>query len=110
MTATSSDALKVPVINVAAPKWSFEKLHDHLRASIKRAGGFDNQRVFERRLQRCEHIYGNQGIAGRPTTTGALPGHPAFAVRDPDQRPWRGSDGREYSDCSKQCTVAENKR
>ena len=36
--------LKVPVIGVAFPKWSLERLHKRVTDSIKRSGGIDNQR------------------------------------------------------------------
>ena len=34
-----SDVLKVPVIGVACPKWSLERLHKRITDSIKRSGG-----------------------------------------------------------------------
>jgi len=36
--------LKVPVIGVALPKWSLERLHKRVTDSIQRSGGIDNRR------------------------------------------------------------------
>src|ERR1035437_1824962 len=38
------EALKVPVIGVAFPKWSMVRLHKRVTDSIERSGGIDNQR------------------------------------------------------------------
>ena len=37
-----SNVLDVPVIGVAFPKWSLERLHRRVTDSIKRSGGFDD--------------------------------------------------------------------
>ena len=36
--------LKVPIIGVALPKWSLERLHKRVTDGIKRSGGIDNRR------------------------------------------------------------------
>jgi glucose-6-phosphate 1-dehydrogenase len=41
------NALKVPVIGVALPKWSLERLHKRVTDSVERSGGIDNQRALE---------------------------------------------------------------
>ena len=44
------DALNVPVIGVAFPKWSLAQLRKRVKDSIKRAGGIDNPRAFDHLL------------------------------------------------------------
>jgi glucose-6-phosphate 1-dehydrogenase len=43
-------ALKVPVIGVALPKWSLERLHKRVTDSVERSGGIDNQRALHHLL------------------------------------------------------------
>ena len=43
-------ALKVPVIGVAFPKWSMERLHKRVTDSIERSGGIDNKRALQHLL------------------------------------------------------------
>ena len=43
-------ALNVPVIGVASPKWSMERLHKRVTDSIKRSGGIDDKRAFNHLL------------------------------------------------------------
>jgi glucose-6-phosphate 1-dehydrogenase len=38
--------LNVPVIGVAFPKWSLERLQRRVTHSIKQSGGIDNKRAF----------------------------------------------------------------
>ncbi|MFZ3187140.1 MAG: hypothetical protein WB523_17865 [Candidatus Sulfotelmatobacter sp.] len=38
-------ALKVPVIGVAFPKWSLDRLHKRVTDSIKRSGAIDSHRA-----------------------------------------------------------------
>jgi len=42
--------LKVPVIGVALPKWSLERLHKRVTDSIQRSGGIDNRRALHQLL------------------------------------------------------------
>ena len=63
-------ALKVPVIGVAAPKWSLADLRNRVRDSLTRSGGIDDETAFnhlmsllqlrERRLQRRGHVHRDQ--------------------------------------------------
>ncbi len=51
--------LTVPVIGVALPKWSPERLHKRVADSIKRSGGIDNQRAFHRLLSLLKYVSGD---------------------------------------------------
>ncbi len=51
--------LKVPVIGVALPKWSLDRLHKRITDSIKRSGGIDNQRAFKHLLSLLEYVSGD---------------------------------------------------
>jgi glucose-6-phosphate 1-dehydrogenase len=51
--------LKVPVIGVAFPKWSEERLHRRVADSIKRAGGIDDKRALERLLSLFKYVSGD---------------------------------------------------
>ena len=42
--------LNVPVIGVAFPKWSLERLRQRVTDSIKRSGGIDNKRALHHLL------------------------------------------------------------
>jgi glucose-6-phosphate 1-dehydrogenase len=53
------DALKVPVIGVAIPKWSVERLHRRATDSIKRAGGIDDKRALQRLLSLLKYVSGD---------------------------------------------------
>src|SRR5579872_5202085 len=52
-------ALKVPVIGVAFPKWSLERLRKRVTDSIKRSGGIDNQRALHRLLALLRYVSGD---------------------------------------------------
>ena len=52
-------ALKVPVIGVAFPKWSLERLRKRLTDSIKRSGGIDNQRALNHLLSLLRYVSGD---------------------------------------------------
>ncbi len=52
-------ALKVPVIGVALPKWSLERLQQRATDSIKRAGGIDDKRALERLLSLLRYVSGD---------------------------------------------------
>jgi glucose-6-phosphate 1-dehydrogenase len=51
--------LKVPVIGVAFPKWSLERLHKRVTDSIKRSGGIDNQRALHHLLSSLRYVSGD---------------------------------------------------
>jgi glucose-6-phosphate 1-dehydrogenase len=51
--------LKVPVIGVAFPKWSMERVHKRVTDSIKRSGGIDDERAFKRLLSLLKYVSGD---------------------------------------------------
>ena len=51
--------LKVPVIGVALPNWSLERLHKRVTDSIKRSGGIDNKRAFQQLLSLFKYVSGD---------------------------------------------------
>ena len=51
--------LKVPVIGVAFPKWSIDRLHRRAIDSIKRAGGIDDKRALKRLLSLLTYVSGD---------------------------------------------------
>ncbi|HVN94083.1 MAG TPA: glucose-6-phosphate dehydrogenase [Terracidiphilus sp.] len=51
--------LKVPVIGVAFPKWSLERLHRRATDSIRRAGGIDDKRALRRLLSLLKYVSGD---------------------------------------------------
>ena len=53
------DALKVPVIGVAFPKWSLAHLRNRVEDSLKHSGGIDNQRAFEYLLSLLQYVSGD---------------------------------------------------
>jgi glucose-6-phosphate 1-dehydrogenase len=52
-------ALDVPVIGVALPKWTPERLHRRVTDSIERSGGIDNKRAFARLLSLLSYVSGD---------------------------------------------------
>ena len=54
-----SNVLKVPVIGVAFPKWSLDRLHRRVTDSIKRAGGLDDKRALQRLLALFRYVSGD---------------------------------------------------
>jgi glucose-6-phosphate 1-dehydrogenase len=52
-------ALTVPVIGVALPKWSLERLHRRVTDSIARSGGIDNRRALHRLLSLFKYVNGD---------------------------------------------------
>ncbi len=56
--------LKVPVIGVAFPKWSLERVHRRVTDSIKRAGGIDDERAFHRLLSLVKYVSGDYNDSG----------------------------------------------
>ena len=51
--------LKTPVVGVAFPKWSVERLHRRITDSIKKAGGIDNQHALKTLLSRFTYVSGD---------------------------------------------------
>jgi len=51
--------LNVPVIGVAFPKWSLERLQKRVTDSIKHAGGIDNKRAFHHLLSLLKYVSGD---------------------------------------------------
>ena len=51
--------LNVPVIGVALPKWSLERLHRRVTDSIRRSGGIDNKRALRRLLSLFKYVSGD---------------------------------------------------
>jgi glucose-6-phosphate 1-dehydrogenase len=51
--------LNVPVIGVAFPKWSLERLQRRATDSIKRSGGIDNKRAFQHFLSLLKYVSGD---------------------------------------------------
>jgi glucose-6-phosphate 1-dehydrogenase len=52
-------ALTVPVIGVAFPKWSLERLHRRATDSIRRSGGIDNKRALKQLLSLLQYVSGD---------------------------------------------------
>jgi glucose-6-phosphate 1-dehydrogenase len=51
--------LTVPVIGVAFPKWSLARLQNRVMSSIKRSGGIDDKRAFQRLLSLLKYVSGD---------------------------------------------------
>jgi glucose-6-phosphate 1-dehydrogenase len=51
--------LKVPVIGVAFPAWSLDRIHRRVADSIKRAGGIDDKRAFSQLLSLITYVHGD---------------------------------------------------
>ena len=97
-------ALKVPVIGVAFPKWSPERLHKRVTDSIRaRRAGSTIKRALDHLLSLLRYV--EWRLQDPDTFTalkkpwqraapGALSRHPAFALRNGDHRPRRGGLGR----------------
>src|SRR5271155_3667719 len=51
--------LKVPVIGVAFPKWSLDRLRNRVTDSIKRSGGIDDKRAFRHLLSQFKYVSGD---------------------------------------------------
>jgi len=56
--------LKVPLIGVASPKWSLAHLRDHVKDSIKHAGGIDDQRALDHLLSLFSYVSGDYNDQG----------------------------------------------
>jgi len=51
--------LRVPVIGVAFPNWSLERVHKRVEHSIKQAGGIDDKAAFKRLLALIKYVNGD---------------------------------------------------
>jgi glucose-6-phosphate 1-dehydrogenase len=51
--------LNVPVIGVAFPKWSLERLQKRVTHSIKQSGGIENKRAFQHLLSLLKYVSGD---------------------------------------------------
>jgi glucose-6-phosphate 1-dehydrogenase len=51
--------LTVPIIGVAFPKWSLERVHRRAIDSIRRAGGIDNKRALKQLLSQLQYVSGD---------------------------------------------------
>ena len=51
--------LKVPVIGVAFPKWSLDRLRNRVTDSIKHAGGIDDKRALRQLLSQFSYVNGD---------------------------------------------------
>jgi glucose-6-phosphate 1-dehydrogenase len=56
--------LKAPVIGVAFPKWSLERLRRRATDSIRHAGGIDSQRALRQLLSRLRYVSGDYNDPG----------------------------------------------
>ena len=56
---TKRGDLKVPVIGIAFPKWSLERLHKRVTDSIRRAGRIDNERTLHHLLSLLRYVSGD---------------------------------------------------
>ena len=52
-------ALKVPIIGVAFPKWSLDRLRNRVTDSIKRSGGIDDKRALRHLLSLFTYVSGD---------------------------------------------------
>ncbi len=62
-------ALDVPVVGVAFPQWSLERLHRRITDSIERAGGVDDRRAFQHLLSLFRYVSGDYNA---PATYAAI--------------------------------------
>ena len=84
--------LKVPVIGVALPKWSSERLHKRVTDSIERAGGVDNQRALKHLLSLLRYVGGDYAAADTFTELKKELGN----ARRPAHRPHIRGTGSRY--------------
>ena len=78
--------LNVPVIGVAFPKWSLERLHKRVTDSIKRSGGIDNKRALHHLLSLLTYMSGDYKDPGTFTALKKALGsarHPAYYLAIP---------------------------
>lgn len=51
--------LDVPLVGVAFPKWSMERLHRRIEDSLERAGGIDDKKAFKKLLSLLQYVSGD---------------------------------------------------
>ena len=51
--------LNVPLIGVAFPKWSMERLHRRVADSIERSGGIDDKKAYDKLLSLLQYVSGD---------------------------------------------------
>jgi glucose-6-phosphate 1-dehydrogenase len=51
--------LDVPIIGVAFPKWSLDRLHRRITDSIERSGGVDDKRALKQLLSQVQYVSGD---------------------------------------------------
>jgi glucose-6-phosphate 1-dehydrogenase len=56
--------LTTPIVGVAFPKWSLDRLHKRVTDSIKKSGGIENQRTFHHLLSLLTYVSGDYKDAG----------------------------------------------
>jgi glucose-6-phosphate 1-dehydrogenase len=77
--------LTVPVIGVAFPKWSVERLHRRVTDSIERAGGVDDKQALKRLLSLLTYVSGDyQRNARQSAAACALPCDSTLALCNGD--------------------------
>jgi glucose-6-phosphate 1-dehydrogenase len=78
--------LNVPVIGVAFPKWSLERMHRRVTNSIKRSGGIDDKRALRNLLSRLTYVSGDYKDPGTFAALKKALGkarHPAYYLAIP---------------------------
>jgi glucose-6-phosphate 1-dehydrogenase len=55
----NSGALNTPVVGVAFPKWSLDRLRKRATDSIKKSGGIENQRTLHHLLSLLTYVSGD---------------------------------------------------
>ncbi len=78
--------LNVPVIGVAFPKWSLDRLHRRVTDSIRKSGGIDNQRALKHLLSLITYVSGDYKDPVTFTAIKQVMGkarHPAFYLAIP---------------------------
>jgi len=78
--------LTAPVIGVALPAWSLERLHKRVTDSIERSGGVDNKRAFKHLLSLLTYVSGDYENPDTFHAIGKALGtarHPAFYLAIP---------------------------
>jgi glucose-6-phosphate 1-dehydrogenase len=81
-------SLDVPVIGVAFPKWSLDRLHRRVTDSIRKSGGLDNQRALKQLLSLITYVSGDYNDPATFTAIKAALGkvrHPAFYLAIPPE-------------------------
>ncbi len=53
------DALKFPIVGVALPEWSLERLRTSVTESIQQSGGIDDQHAFDLLISQLRYVSGD---------------------------------------------------